>query len=80
MWVDINCISKNQFYLPSATIIFSKQKNKKQKNIGINEKSYKHLKIYFTRYDRGKSIKMVSLYYHKLRGKIENHEGKKIDG
>ena len=33
--------------------------------------------IYFTRYDRGKSERMLSLYYHELMGKINEHEGKK---
>ena len=61
--------------------LFNQSKGiRNKKNIGINEKSYKHLKIYFTRYDRGKSIRMASLYYHKLRGKIQKHKEKKIDG
>ena len=33
--------------------------------------------IYFTTYDHGKLIKMSSLYYHDLVGKIEEHDDKK---
>ena len=33
--------------------------------------------IYFTRYVQSKSIKILSLYYHKLIGWNEEHEGKK---
>ena len=33
--------------------------------------------IYFNRYDRGKSVIVLTLYYHKLKGKIEDQEGKK---
>ena len=43
----------------------------------IDEKNYKDLMIYFTRYVHSKSIKILSLYYHKLIGKNEEHEGKK---
>ena len=53
------------------------------KNILINEKNYKALVIYFARYDPGKLIRMLSLYYHELMEKVEEHEGKKyfmIDG
>ena len=32
--------------------------------------------IYFTRYVHGKSMKMLSLYYHELIGKAEGYEGK----
>ena len=31
--------------------------------------------IYFTRYVHSKSIKMLSLHYHELIGKIEEQEG-----
>ena len=34
--------------------------------------------IYFTRYVNYKSIKMLSLYFHKLMETIEEHEGKNI--
>ena len=45
------------------------------KNILINQKKYKHLVIYFTRYDCGKSIRMLSLGYHESMEKVEEHEG-----
>ena len=32
--------------------------------------------IYFTRYVHKMSVRMLSLYYHELIGKIEEHEGK----
>ena len=32
--------------------------------------------IYFTRYVRKMSVRMLTLYYHELIGKIEEHEGK----
>ena len=36
------------------------------------------LVICFTRYDVEKSIRMLSLYYHKIMGKIEEYEEKNI--
>ena len=36
--------------------------------------------IYFIRYIHNKSVKILRLHYDKLIGKIEEHEGKKIDG
>ena len=33
--------------------------------------------IYFTRYVHRKLIKVLSLHYHELMGKIKEHEGKK---
>ena len=47
-----------------------KAKKLKTKAILIDEKNYKDLKIYFTRYVHSKFIKMLSLYYHELIGKI----------
>ena len=32
--------------------------------------------IYFTRYVHKMLVRMLSLYYHELIGKIEEHEGK----
>ena len=63
----------------STTIILKKNKAKKleTKNILINEKNYKDLSIYFTRYVHMNAIKMLSLHYHELMGKIKEHEGKK---
>ena len=45
------------------------------KNILIDEKNYQDLTIYFTRYVYSKSIKMLSLHYPELMGKIEEHQG-----
>ena len=47
----------------------------KTENILIHEKNYKDLGILF-HYVNSKSIKMLSMYYHELMGKIEEHEGK----
>ena len=47
------------------------------KNILIDEKNFKDLVIYFTRYVNCKVIKTLSLYFYKLMGKIEENEGKK---
>ena len=43
----------------------------------MDEKNYKDLAIYFSVYDRGKSVRMLSLYYHELMGNIEGHKGNK---
>ena len=34
--------------------------------------------IYFTRYDDGKSVGILSPYYIKLMGTMEEHEGKNV--
>ena len=44
------------------------------KNILIVEKKYQDLKIYSTRYVQRKSIKMLSLNYYELIGKVEGHK------
>ena len=50
-------------------------------NILIDVKNYKDLVAYFTRYVHQKLIKMLSLYYYDLIGKIEKHaEIKMFDG
>ena len=54
-----------------------KVKKIETKNNLIDEKNYKDITIYFTRYVHSKSIKMVSLQYHELMGKIQEQEGKK---
>ena len=51
-------------------------KKLEMKNILNNKKKYKDLVIYFTRYDRGISIRMLSLYYDELMGKIEEDKGR----
>ena len=35
------------------------------------------MKIYFTRYVHSKSIKIISLHYLEIMGKIKEHDGKK---
>ena len=57
-----------------------KAKKLETKNIFTDEKIYKNLTTYFTRYVHSKSIKMLSLHYHELMGKIKEYEGKNIDG
>ena len=47
------------------------------KYILIDEKNYKDVVICFTRYARSKLMVIVSCYYHKLTGKIEEQERKK---
>ena len=54
-----------------------KAKKSETKKILIDEKNYKDLVIYFTRYDRGRSVRTLSilswsksLYYHELMAKI----------
>ena len=54
-----------------------KAKKLDTKNIFIDKKNYKDLMIYFTRYVHRKLIKVLSLHYHELMGKIKEHEGKK---
>lgn len=59
-------------------ILTISSKQKKQTNIVlIDEKIYTDFIIYFTRYNHRKSLRMLSLYYHKLMEKIEEHEGKR---
>ena len=41
----------------------------------IDEKNYKDLVIYFTRYAHNKSIKILILHYDELIEKIEEHGG-----
>ena len=41
-----------------------KPKKLETKNILINKKNYKDLVIYFTRYDDGKSIRILNLYFN----------------
>ena len=46
-------------------------KTSETKNIFIDEKNYKDIVICFTRYNRGKSMRMLSLHCHESVGKIE---------
>ena len=43
----------------------------------IKKKKNKDLVIYFTIYAHNKLLKMLSLHYYELLGKIKEHEGKK---
>ena len=52
-----------------------KAKKSETKNVSIDEKNYKDLTIYIIRYIHSKSIKMFSLHYHELMGKIKEDEG-----
>ena len=82
------CISKKSILkIESTTINFDNLVKAKKKleteNILIHEKNYKDLVICFTRYVHSKLIKMLSLYYHELMGKVKIYEVKKflmIDG
>ena len=49
--------------------------NQSEKIKSKNEKNYIDSAIYFTRYDRGTSVRMLSLHYHELVEKIEEYEG-----
>ena len=55
-----------------------KKKKKKIKNVLIDDTKYKNWLIYFTRYNREKSIETLSAYYHRLVGDTEEHERKII--
>ena len=55
-----------------------KAKKIETKNILIDEKNYNYFLIYFTKYVYRKSRKMLSLHYHELMKKIEEHEGSYI--
>ena len=46
-------------------------KTSETKNIFIDEKNYKDIVICFTRYNRGKSMRMLSLHCHESVGKIK---------
>ena len=55
-----------------------KAKKLETKNILIDEKNYNYFVIHFTRYVYRKSRKILSLRYHELMKKIEEHEGRNI--
>ena len=55
-----------------------KPKKLKTKTVLIDKKNYEDLVIYFTRYDDGKSVGILSPYYIKLMGTMEEHEGKNV--
>ena len=77
-WLSTICIPKTSILkIRSLTIVIVQTKKNRNQKLVINDKSYKDLVIYFIRYDCGKAITILSLYYHELMGKIEEHEGKK---
>ena len=47
-----------------------KEKHLEIKSTLIDQKNYKGLTIHFTRYVPSKSIKILSLHYHELMGKV----------
>ena len=53
------------------------QKKIKTENILIDKESYKYLVIYLINYVSSKFMKMLSLYYHEIMGKIEELKQKK---
>ena len=67
---------KNQVHNHSNDLI--KPEQIETKNILTDDKRFKDLVIYFTRYGNYKSIKMLSLDFYKLVGKIEEHKEKNI--
>ena len=71
------CISKESILkiIQLLSWLFSQSKKIETKIILIGKKSYKDLVTYFTKYLQNKSIKMLSLYYHELMGKVKKHEG-----
>ena len=55
-------------------------KGSEGKNILINQKNYKCLIIYCTRYNRCKSMKILSQYYQELMGKVKEDKEKIFEG
>ena len=83
LWVYIKCMSKKLILkIESTTIyiyIFFDNLNKAKKletKYLIDKKNYNDLVIYFYRYVHSKLKKMLSLHYHELMGKIDDHEEK----
>ena len=79
------CISKKSILkIESASIILtipSKQKYIyiETENILIDEKNYKNLTIWFTRYAHSKLIKILSLYYLELIAKFKSMKEKILE-
>ena len=61
----------------NKSIEVKKKEKLETKNISFDQKSYKNLVIYFTRYVHNKSIKILRLHYDELVGKTEELEVKK---
>ena len=66
--------------IKSTTIltIYSNQKKKGTKSSLTDEKKIKDMVVYFTRYVNWEWMKMLSLYYHELMGKLKNSNEKNI--
>ena len=66
--------------IKSTTIltIYSNQKKKETKSSLTDEKKIKDLVVYFTIYVNWKWMKMLTLYYHELMGKLKNSNEKNI--
>ena len=64
---------KNQVYIYYSDNVV-KGKKIETKNLLFNEKNYKDLVFYFARYVHSEAIKMLSLYYYELMGKVKEHE------
>ena len=66
--------------IKSTTIltIYSNQKKKETKSSLTDEKKIKDMVVYFTRYVNWEWMKMLSLYYHELMGKLKNSNEKNI--
>ena len=65
---------KNRVYNYYFDNLIKAKKIETENNL-MDEKNYKDLVIYFTRYIHSKSLKTLSMYYHGLMTKTEEHEG-----
>ena len=63
---------KNQIHNHPDNLFKPEKKRKK------DEKKIKDMVVYFTRYVNWKWMKMLSLYYHELMGKLKNSNEKNI--
>ena len=57
--------------------ISSSQNNIETKNILTDEKHYEDLVIFSTKFDYGKLMTMLSLYYHELKKRLNSMKEKK---
>ena len=73
---EINIKNRVYNYYFDNLMKAKKKKIEIKKNL-IDEKNYMDLVIYFTRYIHKEPVKMLSICYHELMGKTEEHEGKK---
>ena len=73
--IDIKIQFCNCYFNKSIEV--KKKEKLETKNISFDQKSYKNLVIYFTRYVHNKSIKILRLHYDELVGKTEELEVKK---